>query len=318
MASLRLVPASLDDAAFVADVWTAARPHAPIDPVVKRYWWAQDSPTYVPARYVVMRGGERVGFGLVQHVRWSGPGPRYVSLRGDLLPTLRTHASLAELQTALDALGRASGADILRTRVEEDDPLRLETVRGLGYREDRRGRRWELDLVANRERILAEAETSRARMRLLGIELTTLAATSDPAKYEQVWRVGDEAGRDIPTTEPHPEESLEDYMQWLRSPDTREDRFHIARRDGTIVGLSVLSYPPVRGVVGTAYTATARAARGLGVARATKCETLVQAIALGVDRVRTGNDAQNAPILHLNESMGYREIAGSIALLKEA
>ena len=40
-------------------------------------------------------------------------------------------------------------------------------------------------------------------------------------------------------------------------------------------------------------------------------------LGLGVDRVRTGNDAQNAPILHINESMGYRPIPGGIDFLKD-
>jgi len=318
MGELRFHAATLDDAAFAADVWTAARPSAPVDPVVKRYWWATPSETYVSERYVVTRGGERIGFALVDHVRWDGPGPRYVSLRGDLLPELRTAARLDELLAGLEVKGRATGATVLRTKAVEDDPLRESVVRGRGYREDRRSRRWELDLVGNRARILALAEESRERMRRAGIELCTLAAIADPSKYEQVWRVGDEAARDIPTTEPHPDESLEDYLQWLRSPDTREDRFWVARREGRIVGLSVLSYPPVRGIVNTSYTATARSVRGLGVARATKGETLVQAIGLGVDRVRTGNDAQNAPILHINAAMGYRPIAGAIEFMKDA
>ena len=92
MGELRFHAATLDDAAFAADVWTAARPSAPVDPVVKRYWWATPSETYVSERYVVTRGGERIGFALVDHVRWDGPGPRYVSLRGDLLPEVRTAA----------------------------------------------------------------------------------------------------------------------------------------------------------------------------------------------------------------------------------
>ena len=77
-------------------------------------------------------------------------------------------------------------------------------------------------------------------------------------------------------------------MRWLRSPSMREDRFWIARIGDEIVGASVLGYPPVRGIVGTEWTATARSVRGRGIARALKCETLMQAIALGVDRVRTG------------------------------
>jgi hypothetical protein len=69
--------------------------------------------------------------------------------------------------------------------------------------------------------------------------------------------------------------------------------------------------------VNTAWTATARAARGQGVAGALKCVTLGQAFALGVDRVRTGNDGANDPILHLNASMGYVPIPGRVDFLKD-
>ena len=79
----------------------------------------------------------------------------------------------------------------------------------------------------------------------------------------------------------------------------------IARTGDDVVGVSMLIYPPVRGVVMTDWTATARSVRGRGVARALKCETVAQAMALGVTRVRTDNDSTNAPILHLNAAMGY-------------
>lgn len=58
--------------------------------------------------------------------------------------------------------------------------------------------------------------------------------------------------------------------------------------------------------------------RGKGVARALKCETVMQAIALGVTRVRTDNDGQNAPILHINETMGYRRRPDMIQLMRAA
>jgi hypothetical protein len=43
----------------------------------------------------------------------------------------------------------------------------------------------------------------------------------------------------------------------------------------------------------------------------------MQAIALGVDRVRTGNDGANDPILHINASIGYRPSVSSINFLKD-
>jgi RimJ/RimL family protein N-acetyltransferase len=147
--------------------------------------------------------------------------------------------------------------------------------------------------------------------------MMTLDQDEDPERYRKLWRMNEEASQDVPTTLPIVEESFEDTMRWLRSPSMREDRFWIAREGHDIVGASVLGYPPVRGIVGTEWTATARRVRGRGIARALKCETLTQAIALGVDRVRTGNDGANDPILHINATMGYRPWVGNINFLKD-
>jgi hypothetical protein len=54
------------------------------------------------------------------------------------------------------------------------------------------------------------------------------------------------------------------------------------------------------------------------VARAVKCETVMQAIALGVDRIRTDNDSQNAPILHINQTMGYKRRPDMIQFIRAA
>lgn len=51
---------------------------------------------------------------------------------------------------------------------------------------------------------------------------------------------------------------------------------------------------------------------GKGLARALKLETLVQAIDLGVAAVETDNDSENAPILHINEELGYAEMPGKL------
>jgi len=309
-------PATPDDAAFAADIMTALRPASPVDPVVLRYWWAQPDEFIEFARFVVMRGEMPIGYAATEHARWEVEPDRYEIVGGDLLPAERTHPALDRLFAALEERAGADGARTLRAFANEDDPLRIETILGRGFKEDRRSRRWELDLVANRQRLLAMTEECRARMRKEGVRLLTLAQDGDPAVIEKVWRLSEEAGDDVPTTVPRVPEALESYVRWIRAPEIHLDRFWIARDADAVVGVSVLAYPPVRGVVGTNWTATARAARGRGVARALKCETVAQAIALGVTRVRTGNDAANAPILHLNETMGYRPIAGGIGFLK--
>ncbi len=69
--------------------------------------------------------------------------------------------------------------------------------------------------------------------------------------------------------------------------------------------MSYLKFPPVRGTIWTGYTCTHPDYRGRGIARAVKLQSLAQAAQLGVPVLRTDNDAENAPMLHINESLGY-------------
>lgn len=304
------------DAAFAADVDTTVRPFAPRDPLTYEYWWAQPDENWEFARFVVTRGDAQVGYATAEHPRWEMQPDRYGSVGGNLLPADRTARRLDAIYAAMEERVIADGAKILSAWANEDDPVRLETLLGRGYTEDRRSRRWELDLVANRERLLAMTEESRSRMRNEGVRMLTLATDDDPNVIEKIWQLSEEAGDDVPTTEPRVPEEMASYTRWVNAPEIHRDRFWIARVGDDVVGVSVLGYPPVRGVVGTEWTATARALRGRGVARALKCETVAQAIALGVDRVRTGNDAANDPILHINGTMGYHQIPGGIQFLR--
>ena len=313
---LAFVPVKPGDAAFAADVDTAVRPSAPRDPVTYEYWWSQPDENWMSSRFVVTRSGARVGYATAEHPRWEVQPERYGSVGGNLLPEERNRSSLDAIYAEMEARVIADGARVLAAWGNEDDPLRIETLLARGYKEDRRSRKWELDLVANREKLLAMTEESRARMRREGVRIFTLSENDDPKVIEKIWRLSEEAGDDVPTTEPRVPEEIAAYTRWVNAPEIHRDRFWIARVGDDVVGVSVLGYPPVRGVVNTEWTATARSVRGRGVARALKCETVAQAIALGVDRVRTGNDAANDPILHINETMGYTLIASGIKFLR--
>jgi hypothetical protein len=318
MGELRFRDATLDDAAFAADVYTLVHQTRPTDPVVERYWWEQPDDTFVVRRWIVGHDGRDIGVAAFDHPAWARLREPHGEIGGELLPDERRPETLRDLLAEMERRLVAEGAKRVAVRANEDDAVRIAAILGRGFREDRRGRRWILDLAENRERITAMTAHSRDRMRAEGIRMLTLDQDPDPDRFRKVWRMNEEATQDVPTTLPNVEESFEDTMRWLRAPNMRDDRFWIAREGDEIVGGSVLGYPPVRGMVGTEWTATARSVRGCGIARALKCETLLQAIALGVDRVRTGNDGANDPILHINASMGYLPWVGNIAFLKDA
>ena len=314
---LDLRPASLDDAAFAADLLTAVRPDDPEDPRSYEHYWRNPDEKRVVERFIGEAHAERVAFALHRHAKWEHTPERYGNVAAEVLPAWRTGERLDALLAAMEERSRADGAERFTSWVWEDDALKLGVLEKRGYREERRERFWELDLVANREQLARTAEETRARMREQGIEVLTIDRDADPEKWHKLWRVSEEAGQDVPTTVPYVETSFEDFKKWTASPGIHHDRMWIARQGDDILGISVLSYPG-RGVVQTDWTGMARKARGKSIARALKYETVMQAIALGVDKVRTDNDSRNAPILHLNEQMGYRRRPDMIQLMKMA
>ena len=318
IADLELRPATMDDADFVADMYTALRPDDPDDPVVMRHWWSIEATDNVVERWIAMHDGRPVGSLFTRHAPWDKMPERFGRVSADLLPAVRTAARLDALYRYLEDRSRAEGTKRFTTWAWENDAPLLDMLKLRGFKEERRERFWECDLVKNREKLTAMTEESRKRMRDEGITILTLADDPDPERYRKLWRMSDEAEQDIPSTVPHIGTPWETFEEWMRSPGLREDRQWIAREGDDIVGVSQLSYPPVRGHVETDWTGTARKVRGRGVARALKCETVMQAIALGVPRVRTDNDGENAPILHLNASMGYTRLKDMIQLMTPA
>jgi GNAT superfamily N-acetyltransferase len=317
VADMTLREAKLADAEFVADMDTAIRPDEPRDPVTLKDYWRNPEENAKVERFIAEIDGAPVGFAHQRHPLWRTP-KRYGNLSGDLKPSHRTPARIDALFGAMEERSREDGTQTFTTWCWEDDKIRVDVVQARGYVEERRQRFWELDLVANRARLEAMATESRAKMREEKIRILTIDRDSDPEKWKKLWRMTEEAIRDIPTTAPITETTFDDFMKWMRSPGLHEDRIWIARDGDAILGVSILSYPPKRGVVSTDWTGVARAGRGRGVARAVKYETVMQAIALGVDRIRTDNDFKNTPILHINETMGYKRRPDGVQLMKPA
>src|SRR3989475_2594639 len=223
-------PATPSDGAFAADIETALRPDSPRDPVVYRYWWSQPDEHLEIARFIARRHDRDIGFATTEHARWDMQPERYAWVGGDVLPAERSTETLDAILAAMEERVVADGAAILCVWAYEDDPLRIETVLARGYKEDRRSRRWELDLDANREKLLAMTDASRARMRRGGGRIPPLAADDDPRGLQEVWGLSEEAGDDVPTTVPRVPEAMESYVRWANAPEVHKDRFWIARR----------------------------------------------------------------------------------------
>ena len=306
---LELRPATMADVGLVADLETARMPDDPRDPEMLRFWWTTNLRDEVWTRMVAERDGAATAYFSAGHARWEEALTRFAWIRLALHPDAWSPTRFEELLALSESWIREEEGHIGVARIREDFKDERRIFEGAGYGVVRRTQPWELDLAANRKRLLAGVEEGRARMAQQGVRILTLDRDTDPDVLAKLYELANRAKLDIPTTVPMQVMSYDEWHHfWFDNPGIRPDRFWIAREGDSIVGLSAIEYPPVRGFPFTAFTGTSPSVRGRGIARALKHETVAQAISLGAKRIRTANDGENAPILHINAGMGYERI----------
>jgi GNAT superfamily N-acetyltransferase len=312
---LTLRPATIDDAALVANLETARTPDDPHDGAMVAFWWTHEPGVEKYVRLAAERDGAIQLLIEANHNRWEADAPRFGWARVSLHPAEWTERVYRGAMDIAESWLRSAGCEVSVANVREDFDKELAVLEAMGYREVRRQRYWELDLVAHRDQLLAAAEQCRADMRRQGISLLTLDLDPDPGALKSVYELDLKTSEDIPTTVPLPVPTYEEWVaMYFENPGILKGRFWVARMGDSIVGMSLIEYPPGRGVPSTEYTAVSRSVRGRGIGRALKYETVAQAIALGATRLRTDNDAENAPILRINAEMGYRPTTPHIEL----
>lgn len=305
-------PAALDQAELASDLMTAAYPSLPHDPVMTRKRWQWGRTGFSVGRFLAWRGGAAIAFLAWMHGPWEKVPGRHCEVEVWLDRAALERELLREMWEWIGERAESEGAALLLAYAGEDEEMALDVLAALGYERARLEKVWELDLRLHGARLLKEAAVARERMDAAGIGITTLADWDDPHRLEKLHALSVETVEDVPHSLPIVPEHLEDFVKRVNAPDRPHDRFWIAVHDGKPVTMSYLKYPPVRGMVWTGFTATDRGHRGRGIARAVKLQTLAQAIRLGVPRVRTDNDSENAPMLRINEALGYVSCPGFV------
>jgi len=203
---------------------------------------------------------------------------------------------------------------LLLSHVWESQAATIRVLERRGYEKKRGQRYWRLELAPNAARLIELRAMARTKVASHGIRLASAAELGGEAIYRALYAINDAASRDIPSTVPYTPETYATWLGWMQSPWIFMDRIWVAVAEGEPVGYSYLAYRP--SVAQTGFTGVLREHRNRGVARALKLETLVQAVEIGVDAVETDNDYENTPILHLNEELGYREVASQLEFHK--
>jgi len=315
---LDLRAAELDDARKVADLETTLDSSEPSDPARRLHWWRMTDELEKGMRKIAERGGKAIAYTSASHERWEPEQKHFGTVRVMLSHDSWSDGAYGHLVGVAEDWLRGEGAVVAVARIREDFAREMAAIQQLGYRENRRMRMSELDLTRNCDRLLATRDECRHRMREQGVRMHVLSDDPDPDTLHKLYEMVIASEKDIPTTVPWRELSFDEWkVFWFSNPVIRDDWFWIAREGDAVVGTSVLDLPVERGLPWTAYTGTSRSVRGRGIARALKYESICQALEAGYERVRTNNDADNPPILRINEEMGYRLVAPLVELHRD-
>lgn len=308
--------ATLDDAPLAADLMTASYPLHAQDPIVTRYRWERTRRGWAVGRYIAEVDGSPVAY-----LGWMHGPPDQDPERHCQVEVALDRAHLdVDLLTFLwrwvAGEAEATGSLKLEAYAGEDEPEMIEALERTGFERDRLEKVWELDLNQQGEQLVRDAREARSEASKEGIELLTVADWQDPQAMSKLHALDGKTRMDIPTTFPILPEPVEDFTRRAGAPDRPHDVWWIALAGDRPVAMSYLRIPPGRGNAWTGYTCCDREYRGRGLARGVKLQSLAQAAERGVPFVYTDNDSENAPMLHINEKLGYRPRPGFVSLLK--
>ena len=297
--------AALDDAELAANLMHAAYPAMTHDPVITRFRWENPRKGYQVGRFIAEEENVPIAFLAWLHGPWEKLPDRHCEIEVWLDRARVDLQLLTELWSWIEAQALAQGSLLLLAYAGEDEGEMLQALEALGYTRERAEKVGVLDLAVHGRRLVDEAAVAGDSMDAAGIRLMTVADWDDATKYRKLYELNEKTIQDVPHSLPIVTEAFEDFEKRVHAPDRREDRWWIACDGDRAVAMSYLKYPPVRGTVWTGYTCADREYRGRGIARAVKLQSLAQAVRLGVPEVQTDNDSENAPMLHINETLGY-------------
>ncbi|WP_371479129.1 GNAT family N-acetyltransferase [Kitasatospora sp. NBC_00315] len=227
------------------------------------------------------------------------------SANGSVLPGHRRRGAFTALLAAAERHLAAHGATEVHSWVD-DVPEGLAFAARRGYRQGRSAYFAHRDLTAP----LPPVPALQA-----GVELRTAADHRDDP-YSLFVVVAD-ALRDEPDDVEH---DRTDYDDWLGSvwarPDLDRELTVVALVDGRPAALSAVQTDGAARYW-SAFTGCRRAYRGRGLSTLAKTHSLHLARAAGLTDAFTSNDATNAPMLAINERLGYRRCAGERRFIKQ-
>ena len=289
---------------------------------VLRHNDAHRDPRCRHARWVAHDGttGQVVGYG--EHDQhWGRYHPRrFLFFLGVLAEHQGRGVGRALYEHVVAALAPFS-PERLNTSAREDSPRAVRFFSDRGFVQDRHVFESELDVPAFDLTPLGGLE-ERLRQRENVVLRTLGELAGDPNRNRKVFDLRGELRHDLPASDPA---TPEDFDFWvanrLQSPYHLDDAYFVAVHEptGEYVGLSNLGRSPndPPHLLFTGTTGVRRDWRGKKIALALKVRGIAYTRAHGHTHLRTSNDSTNAPMLAINDGLGFVRRPGQFEMVKE-
>ncbi len=280
------------DAAGIAGVWAAAMPH-----LVKtaRGIEAELRKTTTRVVLVAVEDDLVVGYGNIYRPKQDEVAPR-VRITVQVMPSNRGHGIGSALADQVTAVAADAGAHSLLVVVEDEDASKEFAIHR-GFEIGRRMSHSRADLSAVPEPVPVPAD-----LRLVDFTET---------EPRRLWEAHVAVAGDDPSGLSH----ISPYDDWLKHdwdhPDLRQDLSVALLAGDQVVSFVTTTADPDRGVIWSNLTGTVPAYRGRGLAKVVKAAALTRSRDAGFQFAFTGNDAGNAPMLAVNEWLGYQLTAAA-------
>lgn len=268
--------------------------------------WVESSPERSRTRvWVAYEGPQLVGWADGQ-LRWSVAEPDLADLWVAVRRDRRREGLGKRLYAIAEEHALQIGAREIRTFAREDEPESLEFAARRGYREARREYSWALDLDAANHSPPSLPE---------GVEVVRLEALR--GRDRELFELYDEAHSDMPGDHPHVLRFDEWRAETLENPELDFEASSIVLVDERLASFAWITSDRAGGGGSHELTGTLREFRGRGLARLAKQATIHWAAEAGLRFLVTSNDDTNAPMLALNERLGYEPRTTIIELTRK-
>ncbi|SFD44228.1 Acetyltransferase (GNAT) family protein [Lentibacillus persicus] len=279
---------------------------------IKRYESRADSNTILHKFGMITPAGNLIGFGMFVMGTWDPmlkPGWAEISIQVD--PNWQHQGIGTRMLDEVRTLAAKYSAVSLRFSLKDTDKVSLDWAEKRGFSITSHTFESQLDVT---DFDTGQYENDFKALESSGIRFTSLAAyPQTEAFHDRYWDFWRELVTDIPGMgdQPHPDN---EQMKHL-TQNVDKNGFIVAVDGDAWVALSMV----IRETATTYYnsmTGVSRQYRGKGLAQAIKVKAIDYAQQNGATYLRTHNDARNAPMLSLNEKLGYQPKPGQFSLVK--